>query len=364
MKRSVYSIVTCIMAGMLMAQNAAAQTIYTFSGGASGFSGDGGPASAAQLYRPGTIRHDNAGNIYVMDASNARIRKISGSTYTITTVAGTGTMGYSGDGGPATSANINPGTNTGGDMVIDNSNNIYFSDLLNNCIRKISSSGTISTIAGTAGTAGSSGDGGAATAAYFDGPMGLALDAAGNLYIADHSNSRIRKITAATGIITTVAGNGTAASTGDGGAATAASIEYPSGVAVDAAGNVYFNEYLTGKIRKIDATSGNISTFATGLYQPVFMEFDQAGYLFSGSNDTRVYRINTTGVVDTVAGNGTALTTPSGDGGSPTAAGIWRPCGVSITPAGNMLISTNLHHRIRIVTADAATVTGTASTCR
>lgn len=363
MKANIYKIAAGCMAGILLSMSATSQTIYTFSGGAAGFAGDGGPASAAQLYRPGSIRHDNAGNIYVMDASNARIRKISGSTYTITTIAGTGTFGYSGDGGPATAANINPGTGTGADMAIDNSNNVYFCDYVNNCIRKINASGTISTIAGTGGTSGYSGDGGAATAATFSGPLGLTLDASGNIYVADHNNGAIRKIDASSGIISTIAGTGTSASSGDGGPATAADIEYPTGVETDAAGNIYFAEYLTGKIRKISASTGVISTFASGMLQPNFLEFDQAENLFVGSNDARVYRVSPSGVVDTVAGNGVALVTPSGDGGPATSAGIWRPCGVSITPAGNLLIGTNLHNRIRIVTATTASISGTDIIC-
>lgn len=363
MKKTLYNLFAgCILSAAITA-SAEAQTINTFCGGTSGFSGDGGHASAARLNLPGAIRHDQAGNIYVMDVINARMRKISGSTYTINTIAGTGTAGFTGDGGAATSAQINQGTATGADIAIDLSNNIYFCDNSNHCIRKINTSGVISTIAGTGGTSGYSGDGSAATSARFFDPLGLAIDVSGNLYVADHNNSRIRKINSSTGIISTIAGNGTPASSGDGAAATAAEIEYPTGVVVDAAGNVYFSEYLTGKVRKIDAISGNISTFATGMFHPAYMEFDQVENLFVGSNETLVYRISTSGVVDTVAGNGISSATPTGDGGSALAASIRRPCGVSITPTGNLLISTNLHDRIRIVTANTATITGTPTTC-
>jgi hypothetical protein len=363
MKRTFYKLATCCVVYVAMAMGAEAQTISTICGDYSGFAGDGGAASAARLSRPGTVRHDQAGNIYVMAAGNVRIRKISVADNNINTIIGTGLVGHSGDGGLGIYAEIDPGSTTGGDMVIDNSNNVYFSDLSNYCIRKMNTAGIVSTVAGTPTVSGTTGDGGPATAAKFLAPLSFALDAAGNMYIVDHNGCKIRKIDAATGTITTIAGNGTAASTGDGGAATAAKIDYPTGIAIDASGNLYFGEYITGVIRKITVSTGVISTFATGLYRPAMMEFDKAGSLFVGSFGPQVRRVSSSGVVAVVAGSGTTTSPPTGDGGPATAATLGNATGVSISPSGDLLISAGNDSRIRKVTALTATISGTASLC-
>lgn len=360
MKANIYKIAAGCMAGILLSMSATSQTIYTFCGtGIGGYSGDGGPATAATMRNPEGIRIHN-GDLYFVESNTYVIRKVTGSTNIISTVVGTGLGGgYTGDGGPATAATIWGGLC---DIVFDNSNNMYFSDQGNNCVRKVNSSGIISTIAGD-GTSGSSGDGGAATAAKFYATTGLAFDAAGNLYIADHRNHKIRKVDMATGIVTTVAGTGTAGSTGDGGAATAADIEYPVGLAIDAANNLYFSEYETGVIRKINLTSGIISTHATGMEKLTFIQFDQAGNLFAGNDASvgRVYKITPSGTVTTVAGG--AGSAPTGDGGPATAAGMEEPRGVAITSNGSLLISNRDNYRIRIVTPVIATISGTATVC-
>lgn len=360
MKRTFfYKIAASCISLIALAGNANAQTIYTFCGSTAGYSGDGGPATAANIRYPGALRIHN-GDMYFADDDNRRIRKITGSGLIISTVAGNGTFGYTGDGGPATSAELKKGS---GDIVFDASNNMYFCDVNSHTIRKVNSSGIISTIAGD-GTLGAAGDGGAATAARLYMPLGLAIDAAGNLYIGDSRNHKIRKIDAASGVITTIAGTGTVASTGDGGAATAADLQYPAGVALDASGNIYFSEYPSGSIRKIDAATGVISTFATGIAEPMYLQFDQAGNLFVGSEDSpgRVYKVSPSGTVAVVAGDGTT-SSATGDGGAATAAGMSRPVGVAVGSNGNLYISTSYNDRIRVVIAATATITGTASIC-
>ncbi len=229
--------------------------VSAFAGtGVAGYSGDGGPATAATFYDPIDLISDNSGNIYIVDNVNQRIRKID--TFgIITTFAGNGIRSYSGDGGPATAASLNDPSR----LTIDPAGNIYFADAENNVIRKVDTSGIITTVAGN-NVSGFSGDGGPATAASLSQPLGVAIDGNGNMFIADHFNYRIRKVNTS-GIISTYAGNGTPGNTGDGGPATAASMEYPNGVAVDFSCNVYFTDWTGETVRKI-RTSGTISTVA------------------------------------------------------------------------------------------------------
>jgi sugar lactone lactonase YvrE len=222
-------------------------TITTVAGnGIAGFSGDGGPATSASLNSPTGIALDAAGNLYIADQSNHRIRKVSGGT--IETVSGNGAAGFSGDGGPATSASLYLPRR----VAVDAAGNLYIADKRNNRIRKVSG-GTITTVAGN-GVAGFSGDTGPATNASLDGPEGVALDAVGNLYIADSNNYRIRQVSG--GTITTVAGNGVAGFSGDLGPATNASLYKPTGVAVDAVGNLLIADYP--RVRRI--SGGTINT--------------------------------------------------------------------------------------------------------
>jgi hypothetical protein len=203
---------------------------------------------------------DSAGNVYIADSMNNRIRKVAAATGIITTVAGNGTAGYSGDGGAATSAEIN---NPGG-VAVDSAGNLYIADTVNSLIREVSAStGVISTLAGDlvrcrrfcllySPLAGYSGDGGPALGAQLNTPTAIRLDSAGNIYIADSGNGRIREVNASTGVINTVAGNGTLGFSGDGGAATSAELGISCAgcgatIALDSSGNLYIGD--TGNVR-------------------------------------------------------------------------------------------------------------------
>ena len=228
--------------------------------GAEGHSGDGGPATSATLFAPYGIRTDARGNLYIADRLSCYIRRVDTGGI-ITTVAGNGTCSFvgdglpSGDGGTATSAAL--GSPQG--LAIDAAGNLYIADFQNHRIRKVNPSGIISTVAGN-GTSGFSGDGDIATKAQFFYPADVAVDASGNLFIADENNARVRKVNK-NGIISTVAGNGVSGYGGDGGPATSAALSIPTGVAVDSAGNLYVADSAGQRVRKIDA-SGTISTFA------------------------------------------------------------------------------------------------------
>jgi trimeric autotransporter adhesin len=332
--------------------------ISTVAGnGTSGYSGDRGPATAAKLSGPTGVAVDSAGNLYIADINNNRIRKVT-TAGIISTVAGNGTRGYSGDGGPATAAKINNPTG----VAVDSAGNLYIVDSQNDRIRKVTTSGIISTAAGN-GIRGYSGDGGQATAAQLSNPQGVAVDSGGNLYIAFLGNSRIRKVTAA-GIISAVAGNGTGGYGGDGGVATAAQLRGPTGVAVDSAGNLYIADYGNKRIRKV-TTAGIIRTVAgngywgrdgdTGpatamqLYNPTGVAVDSAGNLYIAElNGQRIRKVTTAGIISTAAGNGTGGY--SGDGGPATAAKLNNPTGVAVDFAGNLYIAEYENNRIRKVT--------------
>jgi sugar lactone lactonase YvrE len=219
--------------------------ITTVAGnGIPGYSGDGGPATSASLSGPSGVVVDATGNLLIADSSNYRIRRVDASTGIITTVAGNGIRGFSGDGGPATSASLSP---IG--VAVDATGNLFIADTGNHRIRRVDeSTGIITTVAGN-GIRGFSGDGGPATSASLNYPTGVAVDGSGNLFIADAANNRIRWVDASTGIITTVAGNGMPDYSGDGGPATSASLNGPSGVVVDAAGNLFIADNDNKRIR-------------------------------------------------------------------------------------------------------------------
>jgi sugar lactone lactonase YvrE len=232
--------------------------ITTVAGNATqGFSGDGGPATAAELNGPFGVVLDAAGNLYIMDALNARIRKVD-TAGTITTFAGNGKFGFAGDGGPATSATIS--------LVqgarFDTAGNLYVPQCGPAAVRKIDTSGTITTVAGN-GTDGFSGDGGPATAAQLNCPSGVVIDNTGDLFIADYNNDRIREVNAS-GVITTIAGNGTSGFSGDGGPSLTAEVNIPNDVDLDSAGNLYIADSGNNRVRKID-TTGIITTVVGGL---------------------------------------------------------------------------------------------------
>ena len=229
--------------------------ITTVAGGGFSGLGDGGQATAAGLWNPTQALFDAIGNMYIVDAAHNRIRIVN-TTGIINTVVGNGQAGFSGDGGPATAAQLHGPQYA----AFDAGGNLYIADVANNRIRKVNTGGIISTIAGT-GTAGYGGDGGQATNAQLNGPDGVTLDASGNLYIADYSNNRIRMVNTA-GIITTIVGTGVAGFSGDGGPATAAQLHGPNdGTVFDALGNFYIPDALNNRIRKVN-TAGIISTIA------------------------------------------------------------------------------------------------------
>lgn len=221
----------------------------------SGYSGDGGPATSAQLNGARDVALDAVGNLYIADTDNSRVRKVD-SAGIITTVAGTGVSGFSGDGGPATAAQINSPRG----VEIAPSGNLYIADSGNACVREVNSAGVITTVAGTGGVAGNSGDGGPATSALLSYPEGVAFDGVGNYYIADDGNANVRKVDAS-GVITTFAGTGIPGFSGDGGPATAAKLLDAGSVVVDSVGNVFIADIYNNRVRKVNR-AGIITTFA------------------------------------------------------------------------------------------------------
>ncbi|OYV85702.1 MAG: hypothetical protein B7Z73_13060, partial [Planctomycetia bacterium 21-64-5] len=207
--------------------------------GTADFSGDGGPATAAELNDPEGVAVDSSGDLFIADRGNNRIREVDHSTGIITTVAGNGTSGFSGDGGPATAAEIQPPQG----VAVDSLGDLFIADNNNERIREVDhATGVITTVAGN-GTFGFSGDGGAATAAEFRGPTSVAVNSSGDIFIADLLNDRIREVDLATGVITTATGNGTRAFSGDGGPATAAEVDSPQYLATDSSGDLFIADY-------------------------------------------------------------------------------------------------------------------------
>ena len=357
---------------------AASGNISTAAGtGAATFGGDGAAASLARLNNPIGVAADAAGNVYIADTINHRIRKIDAFTGIISTAAGGGSS--LGDGGAATSAQLN---NPQG-VAADAAGNLYIADTDNHRIRKVTAStGNISTVAGT-GSSGYSGDGGAATSAQINSPYGVAVDSSGNIYIGTNTGHRVRKVTASTGNISTVAGTGSSGYSGDGGAAAAAQLNRPRGVAADAAGNLYIADYWNHRIRKVDA-SGNISTVAGGgsslgdggaatagqLNRPWGIALDAAGNLYIAEVlGYRVRKVDTSGNISTVTGTGAAGFSGDargfgGDGGAATSARMNTPIGIALDAAGNVYITDTHNQRIRKVDAAAGnveTIAGTGS---
>ncbi len=236
--------------------NLSTRIISTIAGiDSGGYNGDGIPATASQLFIPSAVVTDTTGNIYIGDGLNHRIRKINKTTGIISTIAGNGNIGNTGDGGAATNAEIYGPVG----LTFDKFSNLYIADCQNHNVRKVAPNGIISTIAGN-GTPGFTGDGGPATDATFNTPSYAIMDNYGNIIIDDNFNCAMRKIDATTGIVTTIAGNGTCGYRGDGGLAVHALVSYPYGIFIDKQNDIYFAEYGNGVIRKIDGTTGIIST--------------------------------------------------------------------------------------------------------
>ncbi len=290
------------------------------------------------------------GNVYISDHANHRVRKITASTSVITTIAGTGTAGFSGDNGQATAAAI--GYPCG--INLDSSLNVYFGDQsAYNVIRKVTvSTGVISTVAGTGSTSGAyNGDNIQATAATLNSPVDVIFDSYNNLYITDRYNNRIRKVDVSTGVITTVVGTGTSSSTGDGSAATSATIKGPSYSRFDSSGNYYISECDGHRIRKVITVSTEIPTTTPSIQPTSATPSISPTYYPSLSPHTII-------VISTIAGTGTA--SYSGDNGQATSAALNGPHGIAIDSSGNVFIGDGSNYRVRKITASTSIITNYA----
>jgi sugar lactone lactonase YvrE len=326
-----------------------AQIITNLAGTApAGFAGDSGPATAAKLDYAMSITADNTGNIYFCDYGNNRVREINVSGV-ITTIAGTGTSGYSGDGGLAINATLNGPM---GIAVDPNGANVYIADNINNRVRKVTmASGIITTYAGT-GVLGGAGDGGPADSAQIRTPEGLAIDAGGDLYIVDNY-SQIRKVNGSAHVISTVAGGGVNPPI-DGSIATSVYL-YLEYIAVDTNGNLFLSSPGYHLVRKIEHGTGILSTIAgTGIggfsgdggagssaevYYPYGLATDLAGNVYiADESNNRVRKVDaSSGIISTYAGNG--VYTDAGDGGAALSAAISHPYSIAIDHSGNMIVS-------------------------
>ena len=352
--------------------------IKTVAGdGTAGAAGDGGPATAAELNGPISVAVDHQGNLYIGDANNCVVREVAAATRTISTVVGDHICGFAGDGGPATSAELSGQTY----LAVDGAGDLYLSDYHNNRVREVAAaSHVITTVAGNGPDCGDTGNGGPATSAALCLPLGIALDAHRNLYIADSNNAVIRKVTPA-GIISTVVGSGKYGDAGDGGPARAAKLSTTSGVAVDAARDLFvsafdFDTQGFNNVREASAASGTISTLVGGT-EPKYggdayaateartscacgLAVDAAGDVYlSDYFSARVRQVNAaTGVITTIAGNG--KTGFGGDGGPAGAAELNSPEGLAVDKAGDVFVADLGNNRVREISAATGDITTVA----
>jgi hypothetical protein len=356
--------------------NVNAQIIRTIAGDSiGGYVGDGGLSYNAELNNPYGVVTDQYRNLYIADMNNSRVRMVTTSTGIITTIAGSGTFGYTGDGFPATAAQLS----TPYGVALDASGNVYIADYDNFVVRQVvASTGLINTIAGNNNLGGGyTGDNGPATAATLGGAMGVAVDASGNLYIADYNNNCIRIVNPA-GTINTFAGNGTAGYGGDGGAANSAQLNKPTGVSVDALGNVYIADYGNNVIRMVNP-SGTISTVAGNnaagagyagnggpatsaqLFNPWNITTGSGNLYIADYGNNVIRKVNSLGIISTIVGNGTQGY--MGDCANPTAAELNNPAGIALDSYGNLYIADNGNNGIRKVlfTASQTHVTAHAT---
>jgi len=345
---------------------ASAQVINTAAGnGTFDFCGDQGPATLACLNNPVGVALDANGNVFISDFGNARIRQIDAVTGTITTVAGNGTHAFCGDEGPATTACLN-GPSW---LTVDGAGNLFISDGLNARVRRVDAdTSLISTVAGN-GAGGFCGDGGPATEACLS-PSGVAVDADGNLFIGEYT-CRVRRVDATTGIVETVAGNGSCDFCGDGGPATSACLHNAEGIGLDAMGNLFVTDRWNNRVRRVDALTQTIETVAgngqfgycgdgvpatdTCLSFPEHLALDASGnlYIVDWDNSRIRYVDMATGIISTVAGNGTF--TFCGDGGPATEGCLWNPISMALDADGSFYISDFWNSRVRFVSAPRRT---------
>jgi NHL repeat len=333
------------------------QIINTFAGGAtSGGPGDNGPATLARMYTPSGICLDRFHNVYISDQNDCRIRLVD-TTGIITTVAGNGHPGYSGDGGPADSAQLNYPEG----VAVDALGNIYIADQFNNVIRKVVE-GVIYTIGGN-NTIGDSGDGGPATNAMLWHPNDVAVDRNGNVYFVDQDNSRMKQIDTA-GILHNLVGTGVAGYNGDGIAGDTAQLNFPAGIAVDTSGNVYIADLYNHRVRKYDITTGIITTVAGSdtsgfcgdggpataacLTDPTAVMVDRYGNIyFTDYYNFRIRKVDSAGNISTLAGSATPGF--GGDGGPATDAQLNYPQGVTADDSGTVYLADYENGRARVV---------------
>jgi trimeric autotransporter adhesin len=409
-----------VMTGFAYAQQITipgAGVIDTIAGnGTAGFLDNVSPATSGELYRPYGLAIDSGGNVYIADFDNARIRKVTFSTWEVSTVAGSNSAGgFSGDGNAATGALLNDPAS----VALDSAGNIYIADYGNNRIRVVNTTGSQITIAGVSigpgdintvagnGAQSEAGDNGAPTSASLDGPSGVAVDAKGNIYIADAGGDRIRAVNVssgratiagvsiAAGTINTIAGgspvcSGHTDAFGDGCPATEASLSAPAGVALDGAGNVYIADTSHSEIRTVNASTGiiyqlagdgtegynnsdNMLAINAELSEPYRVAVNSAGNLvyISDAGNNRIRAVNTgaqtvtiatvsipAGYIDTVAGNGTPCASPTtgcGDDAAATSAQLDYPSGVAADTSGNIYVGDSFDNKVRAV-GDAALI--------
>jgi sugar lactone lactonase YvrE len=348
-----------ISSSITLSIESSSQIITTVAGnGTRGAVVDGIAAINSSIWAPMDVTVDSAGNLYIADTYHNKIRKVTASTGIISSFAGNGISGFSGDGGPATNAAIKRPFG----VLLNPQNNIVISDG-NHRLRRVSSNNIIQTIAGYLQGCAYNGDGMAATASRLCGPNNNCYDGAGNLYIADAGNNRIRKVNASNGVINTIVGNGNPSSTGDGGLATSASINNPTAVCIDGNNNMYIAEQSGNRIRKVNMVTGIISTIcgngqasftgdnslatAATLNGPTDICVDYGGNLFIADQlNGRIRRIDAvSGIIKTVVGNGSG--TFSGDGGLAINAGMVMPSGLCLDINGNLFVADNGCDRIR-----------------
>jgi hypothetical protein len=363
---------------------AVAQQITTAVGnGSGGFTGDGGPATAAAINYPYGLTIDQHGSVFFGDHQNHRVRKVDPAGV-ITTVAGDGSSGPQagparGDGGLA----INAGISYPSAVAVDSEGNLFIASYYDNLIRKVfAQTGIITTVAGNGQGFGFGGDGGPATAASLYRPFAVAVDPSGNLYISDTYNHRIRRVDAATGIITTVAGTGTPlppfADLGDGGPATSASLAFPAYVAIDKDGNLFIADGSHQRIRKVESATGIITTVAgngvesyggdggpatqAAINNPAGVAVDSAGNIFIAElYSHRVRKVDAaTNIISTIAGTGAGGY--NGDGGPAVNAMLYYPAKVALYPNGDLLVSDTTNNRIRKISSAGAIPDASAPT--